>query len=202
LPLFDAYLFIDWSAANKATRQEPAAQAVWIGESVRLNRQNETYHRTRSDGIKDLTSRLLAHVNKKRRVLVGFDFPYGYPSGFRHALGLPLSPHEWWEVWTELAVRVKDDTNNLNNRFGVAAELNAIIANGRSGPFWGRPGGKQIANLEATSPVFPFNCSAGISLKPRRMAEQKERLPGTQETWKLYGAGSVGSQALVGIPRV
>lgn len=32
------------------------------------------------------------------------------------------------------------------------------------------------------------------------MAER--RLPGTQDSWKLYGKGSVGSQALVGIPRV
>jgi hypothetical protein len=28
------------------------------------------------------------------------------------------------------------------------------------------------------------------------------RLQGVQETWKLFGAGSVGSQALVGIPRL
>lgn len=203
LPLFDAYLFIDWSAANRVKPQQPTADAVWIGELVRLHClhcQNETYHRTRSDGIEDLTSRLLDHVMKDRRVPVGFDFPYGYPSGFRHALGLPPSQHEWWEVWTELTGRVHDDANNINNRFYVAAELNAIIANGRSGPFWGHPRGKQIANLETTSPAFPFNGSAGVCLKRRRLAE--ERLPRTQETWKLYGAGSVGSQALVGIPRV
>jgi hypothetical protein len=37
-------------------------------------------------------------------------------------------------------------------------------------------------------------------LERLRLVEQ--RLSGTQETWKLYGAGSVGGQALVGIPHV
>jgi len=37
-----------------------------------------------------------------------------------------------------------------------------------------------------------------VQLQRLRIVEG--RLPGTQETWKLFGAGSVGSQSLVGIP--
>jgi hypothetical protein len=78
--------------------------------------------------------------------------------------------------------------------------LNAIAGNGSHGPFWGCPVKTTFSSLQSCSPGFPFAASNGISLERLRLAEQKLR--GTQETWKLYGAGSVGGQALVGIPRV
>ena len=137
MPLFDAYIFIDWSAANRATPRNPCADSVWMGQLVRHLSQEETYHRTRTDCISRLLPLLLNHVAMGHRVLVGFDFPYGYPGGFCHALGLPSGPHEWLGVWTELASRVTDCADNENNRFVVASTLNAIAGNGRCGPFWG-----------------------------------------------------------------
>lgn len=89
---------------------------------------------------------------------------------------------------------------NQNNRFMVAGDLNAIAGNGRSGPFWGCPHTIVVANLSSTSPGFPFDATGGSSLQRLRITETQ--LPGTQEGWGLYGAGRVGSQALVGIPYV
>lgn len=57
-----------------------------------------------------------------------------------------------------------------------------------------------FSSLQSCSPGFLFAASNGVSLERLRLVEQ--RLSGTHETWKLYGAGSVGSQALVGIPHV
>ena len=201
MPLFDMYVFIDWSAANATLPQQPTADAVWVGELIpRLNYQRETYHRTRNDGVAHVISVLVDHVKEKRRVLVGFDFPYGYPSGLARALGLPSGPQSWWEVWAELADRVQDAANNVSNRFAAAGKLNTIAGNGNPGPFWGCPVGTVIANLAGRSPGFPFHATGGVLLQRLRIVET--RLPGTQETWKLFGAGSVGSQALVGIPCV
>ncbi len=48
MPLFDSYIFIDWSAANKAHSESPSANAPWVGElTLEDNFHTETYHRTR-----------------------------------------------------------------------------------------------------------------------------------------------------------
>jgi hypothetical protein len=201
MPMFDAYVFIDWSAANGAQPQQPSADAVWVGELIPcLESQRETYHRTRNAGVNYATSVLVDHVKEKRRVLVGFDFPYGYPAGFSPAIGLPSGLQSWWSVWAELADRVQDTANNVSNRFVAAGELNTIAGNGNLGPFWGCPVGTSIVNLNSRSPGFPFHATSDVPLQRLRIVEA--RLPGIQETWKLFGAGSVGSQALVGIPYV
>lgn len=197
--LFDAYVFVDWSAASGAQPQQPTADAVWVGELVpSLHYQQETYHRTRNVGVAHVTGVLQSHVQEGRRVLVGFDFPYGYPAGLAAGLALPSGPQAWWTVWAELADRLQDTPNNVSNRFVAAGELNGILRNGQPGPFWGCPVGTTVANLEARSPGFPVMCAGGVQLQRLRIVE--DRLRGTQETWKLFGAGSVGSQALVGIP--
>src|SRR5262245_58809337 len=201
MSLFDAYVFVDWSAASGVQPQQPAPDAVWVGELVPvLHYQQETYHRTRSGGVTHVAGVLQSHVGEGRRVLVGFDFPYGYPAGLAASLALPPGPQSWWTVWAELADRVQATANNVSNRFTAAGEFNVILRNGQPGPFGGCSVGTAIANLEPTSPGFPIQCASGVQLPRLRIVEA--RLRGTQETWKLFGAGSVGSQALVGIPYV
>ncbi len=201
MSLFDAYVFVDWSAATGAQPQQATADAVWVGERVPvLHYQQETYHRTRHAGVAHVRAILQSQVQEGRRVLVGFDFPYGYPAGLAASLALPPGPQSWWTIWAELADRVQDTANNVSNRFAAAGELNTILRRGQPGPFWSCPVGTVIANLEPRSPGFPIQCVGGAQLPRLRIVEA--RLPGTQETWKLFGAGSVGSQALVGIPYV
>jgi hypothetical protein len=172
---------------------------VWVAEKVPgLNHQQETYHRTRQSAIAQIESILLNHAQHGRRVLVGFDFSFGYPNGFATALGLPTGPSAWLQVWTKLEQVVEDTSENLNNRFLAAAELNRLAGAGSPGPFWGCPVGKESANLRARSPGFPFHAAAGVTLARLRLTEA--RLKGVQDSWGLFGAGRVGGQTLVGIP--
>ena len=199
MPLFDAYIFVDWSAVNVVQPQQETHNAVWSGESIpQINYQLEKYHPTRRQGFIHVTEFLVEQVKQKRRVLIGFDFPYGYPSGFAKALNHSTGAQSWWKIWEELACRIVDTPNNENNRFIVAADLNEIAGDGKDGPFWGCPVGVNIVNLQPTSPGFPFPATGGVSLQQYRLVEM--RLDGVQETWGLFGAGRVGSQTLVGLP--
>lgn len=194
-------MFVDWSARNRRHRQQPTAHAVWTGQCVpALQHQVETYHRTRHAALAHIRAFALQQVGDGRRLLLGFDFPYGYPKGFAQTLGLGNGPTAWSLVWAVLAERIQDTPTNNSNRFAVASELNALVAAASPGPFWGCPPASTTAHLRTTSPGFPFYGNTGTALSRLRVPES--RLPGTQESWKLYGNGSVGSQALVGIPYV
>jgi len=131
---------------------------------------------------------------------VGFDFPYGYPRHTAEALGFSDRKGTWQRIWVELSSRITDSEDNRNNRFSVASELDDIISDGKPGPFWGCPPSQATQHLATKSPGFPFKAANGQELGRLRVCE--ERLKGTQEVWKLLGAGCVGSQALTGIPCV
>ncbi|HMN98826.1 MAG TPA: hypothetical protein PKD59_05385 [Miltoncostaeaceae bacterium] len=191
--LFDAYLMVDWSGRNAPSRRAPSKDAIWVGERSR-SRTGETYLRTREAATRHVRARLVEHVDAGARVLVGFDFPYGYPRGFAAAIG--GAGGSWRAVWDALGAAVEDDAANRNNRFAVAAMLNARVAG--PGPFWGCPASAEGPDLTRTlNGVFAFPV-AGIG----RLRATEAAMSGVQETWKLLGNGSVGSQALVGIPRV
>ncbi|MEW6583934.1 MAG: cobalamin biosynthesis protein CbiG, partial [Actinomycetota bacterium] len=88
----------------------------------------------------------------------------------------------------------------MSNRFAVAHALNRMVGGG-PGPFWGCPPARVTSALTGAMKdlfSFPYPCRGG-TLPRLRLTEAGM---GVQETWKLYGAGSVGSQALTGIPRV
>jgi precorrin-8X/cobalt-precorrin-8 methylmutase len=91
MPLFDAYIFVDWSAAAKPGPVDPAADQIWVGTyTPAINiAVLTTYHRTRENAFAQVRDALLDHANNQRRVLVGFDFPYGYPYGLSQAMALP-----------------------------------------------------------------------------------------------------------------
>lgn len=213
MPLFDAYVFVDWSAGNGFTSPTPQANAVWVGEFVPSHRRPPitSYHRSRYSAANQVNAFLHNCIKQERRVLVGFDFPYGYPSGLTAALGLnvsPTAPAPWNMIWSILNASITD-RNNVNNRFQVADNLNRQINQhsagmqqnaGQAGPFWGCPTRQVTRYLSVSSPGFPFHTSKGVQLNRLRVTESK--ISGVQETWKLFGAGSVGSQALVGIPYV
>ena len=201
MSLFDSYIFVDWSASNAKHPVNPAADAPWVGEfTPEDDIQEETYHRTRQAAFDHVLGRLLYHKKFNRRILIGFDFPYGYPRNFARALGLPNDRAAWWNIWAELSFRLSDHDNNFNNRFSVASDLNCIISDGMQGPFWGCPQNQATPHLATRGPGFPFQTPHGLKLERLRVCEG--RLDGVQEAWGLYGPGRVGSQALTGIPRV
>lgn len=186
-PLFDSYLVVDWSAAAVPRR---GADSIWFalvdGGRVALIANPATRHEAEAALVRCLA----AERRAGRRVLVGFDFPFGYAEGFARRLG----HSDWRGVWDELAKLLEDRADNWNNRFAVAARLNARVS-GTPYPFWGCPRGSVCATLAMTRPSYPSD-----GLAERRLGER--RMVGPQPAWKLAGVGAAGSQALTGIPVV
>jgi len=197
--LFDAYIFIDWSASS---RPRTGRDSIWIAEGT-YNVDGVLVTRivdnpaTREAAEKLARELLVEHVKHDRRVLVGFDFPYGYPMGWHAALGQPADT--WDELWDLLAHQIRvDNGKNDNNRWEVA---NAVNANNPvvGGPYWGRPARRAgLINLPITKP----GCFADGSVSEFRSIEESLRIRGRRpmSVWQLLGNGSVGSQAMLGIP--
>ena len=87
--LFDAYIIADWTAAEG---KKLGDQSVWIGvakRDVRFRLYTETHNvATRAEGEALLASLLADHRKRGDRVLVGFDFNFGYPAGTAERLKL------------------------------------------------------------------------------------------------------------------
>lgn len=180
--MFNRVVIVDWSARSSPSPARPSADAIWVGEAG----AGEIYHRTRALAEADIADRIAA-LPVGQRMLVGFDFPFAYPAGFAAALGCdgPL------EVWDWLAVRIVDRSDNTNNRFETAATLNRMFPG--VGPFWGRP---DVVDLPALPAKGSLRHGHGL---PERRAVERE-VPTAQPVWKLFTTGSVGSQALLGLP--
>jgi len=190
--MFDTFVIVDWSAANQP---KTGRDSIWIcavdrDGSERLIENPHTRHRA-----KNLLSELLSQATARgERVLLGFDFPFGYPAGFAQRLGLnAASP--WRAVWDEIASCLQDAENNKNDRFTVAADFNRRVSNG-SFPFWGCPVG---FTHEFLGPRH-HNRHAAAGLAEKRLIDCW--MVGAQPCWKLAYTGSVGSQSLTGIPVV
>jgi precorrin-8X/cobalt-precorrin-8 methylmutase len=190
--LFDAYLIVDWSANSTPKRGKDSS--IWLA-----------YHENGTRTVENISTRWAARtrvadllrdaVGRSKRVLVGFDFPYSYPTGFARALGLSGEP--WRAVWCELTSLIDDRPDNSNNRWQVAATNKRLGAG--SGSFWNVPPTHACSELTVRKPAFP--CAG---LNEYRLVEQRLRDygRGAHSAWKLFTAGSVGSQTLLGIPVV
>jgi precorrin-8X/cobalt-precorrin-8 methylmutase len=193
-PLFDAYLMLDWSAANTPKQGKDSIWLSLLERAGAIDKQgapeNPATRRAAFQRLQALLHRLTAEA---RSVLVGFDFPLGYARHFAASLGL-AEPH-WRATWDEISRALRDSDRNESNRFAVAAALNQRVSGGAF-PFWGSPPGHAGAFLAATH----HRGYAAGGIAERRLVEL--RVPTAQTAWKLLGVGSVGSQALTGIPVV
>ncbi|MFN3075474.1 MAG: precorrin-8X methylmutase [Alphaproteobacteria bacterium] len=192
--IFDAYVMVDWSAAAEPVT---GPNSIWIScfervEGALLPRAilNPSTRAEAQERLADLLSDLLS---RDRVVLAGFDFPFGYPTGFAARLR-PGNP-EWRSVWKEFAARFSGGQEAARERFAIAADINRRISR-RAFPFWGCHQGQPPEYLTTTR---PDGYGPG-GLAEKRLTE--ERVPSTQPVWKLAYPGSVGSQALTGIPHV
>ncbi len=187
--LFDTAIMVDWSAASTPKRGKDSIWWAMTHYDADGLREAPRYNpATRGAAMTALADTLADLSAAGRRVLIGFDFPFGYPAGFAAALGKGGAP--WRATWEMLAELIADDDSNDNNRFAVAATLNGRLAAG-FGPFWGHPHGHHYAGLATKKPVIG---------RERRLIEQ--RVQQAKAVWQLNGAGSVGGQALVGLPRL
>lgn len=198
-PSFDVVVVVDWSASSVPKQ---GRDSIWVatrsGDAVEV-RNPATRHAAR-DLLVDIIER-----NAGRRVLLGVDVALGYPTGSADAA---LGPHGdgepgWRRWWRHLADHLVDGPDNVNNRFAVAAELNAAFGPGL-GPFWGttttQATGPHLARTKA--PGFPYPLDAATDLPEFRRVEQVLRGEGLRpaSVWQLAGAGAVGSQSLTCIP--
>lgn len=195
---FDHFIAVDWSARNRASPVRPSRDAIWLAQASAQGRISVRYFRTRHACCVYLRKRLSALAKAGKRVLVGWDFSFSYPKGLAKALKLPKKS-SWKNIWQELHELVEDEETNRNNRFAVGAELNRRVSRG-SGPFWGVPSGQSGIFLGSKKDFrYPVITKKAV-LKERRLVEQ--RVPKMQPAWKLAYAGSVGSQTLLGLPRL
>lgn len=184
MPLFDAYLMVDWSASSTP---KTGKDSIWWAFRERSGDERVGNPATREQARRDIIGLLEAASADGRRVLAGFDFPFGLPRGAAKVIaGRP----RWDALWKTLAKEVEDRPDNSNNRFALASRLNGRF--GEGGPFWGHP--HKHAH-DALFPKRPIRADAYAPL--RRHTEQRIRTAKT--VWQLYGNGSVGGQALLGI---
>lgn len=187
MQLFDRYVMVDWSANSTPKR---GRDSIWVADSAASGPVNPS---TRAAAM-DLVRSIVAEAGGDR-LLVGFDFSFGYPAGFAAALtGDPSAG--WAEVWAWLATAISDDERNRNDRLDVAAGVNErLMVSHGSAPFWGYPGRERSDALSRTRPATygPFD--------EFRIAEHRVRAAGHRPfpSWQLAYPGSVGSQMMLGM---
>ncbi|MDY6924354.1 MAG: cobalamin biosynthesis protein CbiG [Pseudomonadota bacterium] len=196
--LFDAYIIADWTAAEG---KKLGDQSIWIGvakRDVRFRLYTETHNAaTRAEGEALLASLLAEHRKRGDRVLVGFDFNFGYPVGTADRLKLTGTP--WQAMWKFIAANVVDKADNTNNRYQVAAKINRLMTD-NAWPMWGAPAKQAQRWLTTTKP--PAGSGADIpEFRATEIAVRKGKLQ-PKSVWQMHGAGAVGGQTLVGIPAV
>lgn len=187
---FDRVIMVDWSAKCSPTRTKE--DSIWITDGTGNKQIASTNCPTRSCAYQIITEKLADALDRKQRVLLGFDFAFGYPAGFA-ATSLPGSGDPWRRIWKWVDSGIKDNicgNDNKNNRFDFANDFNKR----QSKQYFSR-----LHNQSAT-PCLDRNCSLP---KPTigywRQTEQRAGWWGAKSIWDLYSPGAVGSQSLMGI---
>ena len=205
--LFDRYVMVDWSAASSPRL---GRDSIWIAERTPYSGATDPVNiPTRAAAMAALTD--LVTTTGDERVLIGFDFTFGYPTGTADLIIGGEPGATWADVWRWMAEHIADDENNRNDRFNVAAQLNADIEN-RTGiaPFWGYPGRERSDALSRTRPsIWSGEATAtrvratasGFAAHEYRIAEERVRARGYRPfpAWQLAYPGSVGSQMMLGM---
>jgi precorrin-8X/cobalt-precorrin-8 methylmutase len=205
--LFDRYVMVDWSAASSPRL---GRDSIWIAQRTPDNRATAPVNiSTRAAAMAALTD--LVMTTGDERVLIGFDFTFGYPTGTADLITSGEPGATWADVWRWMAEHISDDENNRNDRFDVAAQLNADIEH-RTGvaPLWGYPGRERTDALSRTRPAIWGGddvadrrraAAPGFGAREFRIAEQRVRARGHRPfpAWQLAYPGSVGSQMMLGM---
>ncbi|MEL6861596.1 MAG: hypothetical protein AAGL11_07150 [Pseudomonadota bacterium] len=197
--LFDAYIIVDWSAASKPVR---GPNSIWVAVCTKDRRQHvrvRTYNpATRLDARQLILEQTQSLIARGNRVLLGFDFAMGYPAGTADALNLEGPHPPWKRMQDHLVAQTIERADNSNARFQIAAEMNAAMTGGPH-PFWGATKTKACKTLSMkkgdfkSDPAFPEHRICERWIRANFKANPKS-------VWQLTGIGSVGSQALLGLP--
>lgn len=194
--LFDAYIIANWTAAEGKKLGE---QSLWIGvakRDVRFRLYTETHNvATRAEGEKLLEELVTEHRKRGDKVLLGFDFDFGFPGGTAERLKLADRP--WDAMGKFLASNIVDKADNTNNRYQVAAKMNRLMTD-EPWPFWGAPASQAQRWLTSTKP--PEGAGADIpEFRATELAARAGKMP-PKSVWQMHGAGAIGGLTLVGVP--
>jgi hypothetical protein len=198
--LFDSYVMVDWSAASKPAT---GADSIWIGALTPDARMKLNFKAsnppTRAKALEELTDLLGRCLKRGDRVLLGVDFPLGFPAGTSDALKLK-GDAPWRSIRDFLLKEMKDKPDNSNNRFSLAAQMNRRMSDGPF-PFWGCSKKDELTTLSlkksrehGPKDVTEYRISETFA------AETRKARP--QPVWKIAYAGAVGGQTLTGIPAI
>ena len=149
MSLFDFYIMVDWSGAMR--RRGMRADTIWTaygGIEAENPKTDSPFSRT--EAIHLIHSLLDEQSRKMLRVLLCFDFAFGFPRDFSAALqtatGKTDAALPWLATWQYLSDAIKDDVGtvlhrkptNRSNRFDAANTINSLLSLSPEapGPFW------------------------------------------------------------------
>ena len=182
---FDTIVVVDWSAADdRGPRPKP--DAIWAAIRRGAEAEAPRYLRSRAVAEAWLAELFATEIAAGRRVLAGFDFPFGYPAGFAARVTGAADPLALWD-WFAGAL---PQGSAAAERFHLAGRVNALFPG--TGPFW-------FNGLAQDIPGLPRKGRArkGHGMAERRLCELRAK--GAFALWQMGGAGAVGGQAMTGM---
>src|SRR5947199_8429440 len=103
--MFDSFVIVDWSAASQP---KTGRDSIWICAVDRDGVERLVENPQTRHSAKNLLRELLSDAAARaERMLLGFDFPFGYRAGFAQRLVLNHAP-PWRGAWDEIAARRQD----------------------------------------------------------------------------------------------
>ncbi len=182
---WDGFLMVDWSGGND-TGANPRKDAIWAGVVMNGDEHVPKYLRNREIALQWLARQIETALDARKRLFIGFDFPFGYPKGFARRITGQDDPLALWAYFAKSL----NDTPKANNRYVLAGALNAQFPG--IGPFW-------FNGTKTDIPDLPRKGRArqGHGMPERRACES--RATGTFTCWQMGGAGAVGGQIMTGI---
>lgn len=184
---FDTILIVDWSAGKRAPKR-PSKDAIWLGITRQGISQDPIYCRNRIDAEAAISRIMDEEMSAGRRLLAGFDFPFGYPRGFAERVTGSNDPLVLWD-WFE--ARVQDAEDGANNRFEIAEELNALFDG--PGPFWGKPHQDRWPNVPYRKAGIRFD-----EVAEKRACDAVAKA--ASSCFQLSFPPTVGGQIIMGLP--
>ena len=182
---FDTVVAVDWSGADD-TGPTPRPDAIWTGVVRTRTAEPPLYLRSRAVAEDWMAGLIEGELAAGRRLLLGIDFPFGYPAGLAERVAGRAGPHLLWDWFAQALDALPKD----EGRFDLAARINRSFSG--EGPFWFNGLKREIEGLPRTRPSAP----------PEGVAERREvelRAPGAFACWQMGGGGAVGSQAMTGM---
>ena len=182
---FDTVIIVDWSG-GKDRGPSPKKDAIWAAAATEAGTEPAVYLRNRAVAEEWIADRIASDLAAGRRVMVGFDFPFGFPAGFAKVLVGRDDPLAVWD-WLDANL---NDSGTDSDRYDLAGRINGMFPG--VGPFWFNGTNRTIPDLPAKGrdvrdPGLETHRAADIAAK------------GAFSVWQMGGAGAVGSQALTGL---